>query len=211
MSYSSKSHRGEWKNKFFVINDGQGVAAGNWWLEESNLKMLEYPNPASGSTALDGSSSMDWMAALGREIWEIRPQPVELFWDFTGHSMISLPEIILLWLKPGIVSGRKAKFGILSVTKRIPQQRFHTLENPFHFWMGEIFWKRHIYLWSESLPSLTCSRVCWSLLSSSCKEREREKSLFLWEAPGDSLSAQDKPSFKSTPRKKVPQVPPMRF
>lgn len=37
----------------------------------------------------------------------------------------------------------------------------------------EILWKSHLYLWREYLPSSTCSRLFWSLLSSSCKKREK--------------------------------------
>lgn len=60
--------------------------------------------------------------------------------------------------------------------------------------MAEIFWKRHIYLWSETLPSLTCSRVCWSLLSSSCKEKEKKNHYFSGKPLEISSQPQDRPS-----------------
>lgn len=88
--------------------------------KEEIWKFWNIPNPTSGKRCLGWEHSMDWTAALSRDIWESRPQPVELFWDFPGHSGILLSQIILLELKPG----RKTNSGILSVAKRIPQQRF---------------------------------------------------------------------------------------
>lgn len=114
----------------------------------------------------------DWQCEWKAFAWiSVRSDPnlwsyLDLNWTLNYTTQSAAVFTACFQLKIRIVCGmdvRSCRSSMLPSEKQMYNKK-HTCE---------ILWKSHLYLWREYLPSSTCSRLFWSLLSSSCKKREK--------------------------------------